>query len=72
MWPERPGHANESRETVSERDSSSGGGFLRDAADAPKTAFDVSLRPPVFGEFVGQAKVKAVLMMRARGGDAAQ
>jgi Holliday junction DNA helicase RuvB len=49
---------------VCERDTSSGGGRLRDAAEAPKTAFDVSLRPPVFAEFVGQAKVKDVLMMR--------
>ena len=49
---------------VSERDTSSGGGVLRDVAEAPKTAFDVSLRPPVFAEFVGQTKVKDVLMMR--------
>jgi Holliday junction DNA helicase RuvB len=30
---------------------------LRQLADAPDTPFDVSLRPPVFSEFAGQAKV---------------
>ncbi len=30
---------------------------LRQLADAPDTPFDVSLRPPVFSEFTGQAKV---------------
>ncbi|MGA3170194.1 MAG: Holliday junction branch migration DNA helicase RuvB [Chthoniobacteraceae bacterium] len=32
--------------------------FAREAAEAPDTPFDVSLRPPVFGEFSGQAKVR--------------
>lgn len=31
---------------------------LRDAAEAPDTAFDISLRPPVFAEFGGQQKVR--------------
>jgi Holliday junction DNA helicase RuvB len=30
---------------------------LRQLADAPDTPFDISLRPPVFSEFTGQAKV---------------
>lgn len=30
---------------------------LRQLADAPDTPFDISLRPPVFSEFAGQAKV---------------
>jgi Holliday junction DNA helicase RuvB len=32
--------------------------FAREAAEAPDTPFDVSLRPPVFSEFSGQAKVR--------------
>jgi len=32
--------------------------FAREAAEAPDTPFDVSLRPPVFSEFTGQAKVR--------------
>ncbi len=39
---------------------------LHDAAAAPRTAFDVSLRPPVFSEFQGQAKVKELLLMRVQ------
>jgi len=31
---------------------------IRQAADAPDTPFDVSLRPPVFSEFAGQEKVR--------------
>lgn len=42
----------------------SGNSFYDDAAGAPKSAFDVSLRPPVFTEFQGQAKVTDLLMMR--------
>jgi Holliday junction DNA helicase RuvB len=30
---------------------------LRQLADAPDTPFDISLRPPAFSEFAGQAKV---------------
>lgn len=30
---------------------------IRQIADAPDTPFDISLRPPVFSEFAGQAKV---------------
>lgn len=32
--------------------------LISTAAEAPETAFDVSLRPPVFSEFAGQAKVR--------------
>jgi holliday junction DNA helicase RuvB len=32
--------------------------YARDAAEAPDTPFDVSLRPPVFSEFSGQLKVR--------------
>ncbi len=32
--------------------------FARETAEAPDTPFDVSLRPPVFSEFSGQAKVR--------------
>jgi len=32
--------------------------YAREAAEAPDTPFDVSLRPPVFSEFSGQAKVR--------------
>jgi Holliday junction DNA helicase RuvB len=49
---------------VSDREPSTAGEFFREGASAPKTAFDVSLRPPVFSEFVGQTKIKDVLMMR--------
>jgi holliday junction DNA helicase RuvB len=31
--------------------------FLRDAVEAPETPLDVSLRPPMFSEFTGQARV---------------
>ncbi len=31
--------------------------FLREAVEAPETALDVSLRPPMFAEFCGQARV---------------
>ena len=31
--------------------------FLREAAEAPETPLDVSLRPPMFGEFTGQARI---------------
>lgn len=32
--------------------------FIRQAIDAPPSAFDVSLRPPVFSEFTGQSKIR--------------
>lgn len=32
--------------------------FLQTTAESPDTPFDVSLRPPVFAEFAGQAKVR--------------
>ena len=32
--------------------------YAREAAEAPDTPFDVSLRPPVFSEFSGQGKVR--------------
>ncbi|MBP7950410.1 MAG: Holliday junction branch migration DNA helicase RuvB [Verrucomicrobiales bacterium] len=38
--------------------------FYTDAVQSPKTAFEVSLRPPVFSEFRGQAKVVELLTMR--------
>jgi Holliday junction DNA helicase RuvB len=36
---------------------------LRQLADAPDTPFDISLRPPAFSEFAGQAKVCEQLMI---------
>jgi Holliday junction DNA helicase RuvB len=47
-------------ESTAPLESSSSGG----TAAAPPSALEVSLRPPVFSEFVGQAKVKDVLLMR--------
>lgn len=41
-----------------------GGSSYRDIATRSAAAVDVSLRPPVFDEFIGQAKVKEVLLMR--------
>ena len=38
--------------------------FYHDAVEAPATAFDVSLRPPVFSEFRGQERVVELLTMR--------
>ncbi len=38
--------------------------FYHDAVEAPPTAFDVSLRPPVFSEFRGQQRVVELLTMR--------
>ncbi len=32
--------------------------FVKSALDAPDTPFDISLRPPMFSEFAGQAKVR--------------
>ncbi len=46
--------------TVSEQ----GDHFYQEATSAPTTAFDISLRPPAFSEFVGQQKVVDLLMMR--------
>lgn len=37
--------------------------FYNQAVDAPKSAFDLSLRPPVFSEFCGQEKIKERLML---------
>lgn len=37
--------------------------FYAKTMDAPKTAFDLSLRPPVFSEFCGQEKIKERLML---------
>ena len=31
--------------------------FVKSTLDAPDTPFDISLRPPMFDEFAGQAKV---------------
>jgi len=41
--------------------------FYQQATKAPPTAFDVSLRPPAFSEFIGQDKVKerVLLMLEA-------
>jgi len=41
--------------------------FYQQATSAPATAFDVSLRPPAFSEFIGQEKVKdrILLMLEA-------
>ncbi len=41
-----------------------GNHFYEDATSAPKTVFDVSLRPPAFSEFVGQQKVVDLITMR--------
>ena len=35
----------------------SGKDFLRETVEAPETPLDVSLRPPLFAEFSGQARV---------------
>ena len=37
--------------------------FYQNTTSAPTTSFDVSLRPPVFSEFVGQEKVKDRLLL---------
>ncbi len=37
--------------------------FYQQTTTAPVTAFDVSLRPPVFSEFIGQEKVKDRLLL---------
>jgi Holliday junction DNA helicase RuvB len=41
--------------------------FISQTLDAPKTAFDISLRPPMFSEFAGQEKVceRLELMVQA-------
>lgn len=46
--------------------------FIQQTIDAPESAFDVSLRPPVFSEFTGQKKIRERLELmveaaRARG-----
>ncbi|CAN5401947.1 Holliday junction branch migration DNA helicase RuvB [soil metagenome] len=38
--------------------------FYSETTGAPKTTFDVSLRPPAFSEFTGQAKVKELITLR--------
>ena len=40
--------------------------FARETAEAPDTPFDVSLRPPVFSEFTGQAKVRERLELMVK------
>ncbi len=37
--------------------------FYQQTTSTPTTAFDVSLRPPVFSEFIGQEKVKERLLL---------
>ncbi|HWB03364.1 MAG TPA: Holliday junction branch migration DNA helicase RuvB [Verrucomicrobiales bacterium] len=44
--------------------SDGGNHFYEDVTSAPKTVFDVSLRPPAFSEFVGQQKVVELITMR--------
>ena len=44
--------------------SAAGSHFYQDAASAPVSPFDVTLRPPVFSEFQGQRKVVDLLTMR--------
>jgi Holliday junction DNA helicase RuvB len=41
--------------------------FIQDTLNAPKSAFDISLRPPMFSEFAGQEKVcqRLELMVQA-------
>ncbi len=41
--------------------------FISQTLDAPKTAFDISLRPPMFSEFAGQEKIceRLELMVQA-------
>jgi Holliday junction DNA helicase RuvB len=41
--------------------------FIKDTLDSPKSAFDISLRPPMFSEFAGQEKVcqRLELMVQA-------
>ncbi len=38
--------------------------FYSETTAAPKTSFDVSLRPPALSEFTGQAKVKELITLR--------
>jgi Holliday junction DNA helicase RuvB len=40
--------------------------FYHETVEAPPSAFDVSLRPPVFSEFRGQEKVVELLTMRVQ------
>ncbi|MEZ5301483.1 MAG: Holliday junction branch migration DNA helicase RuvB [Verrucomicrobiales bacterium] len=56
----------------SDPDHPSNRSFYEEATHGPATPFDVSLRPPAFGEFCGQTKVKERLLLmvdaaRARG-----
>ena len=44
--------------------SERGDHFYEEATNAPRTAFDISLRPPGFEDFVGQEKVVDLLTMR--------
>jgi Holliday junction DNA helicase RuvB len=37
--------------------------FYQQATATPASPFDVSLRPPVFSEFIGQDKVKERLLL---------
>ncbi|MBM3863690.1 MAG: Holliday junction branch migration DNA helicase RuvB [Verrucomicrobia bacterium] len=39
------------------------GNFYQETTTAPSSAFDVSLRPPAFSEFIGQEKVKERLLL---------
>ncbi|MCP5546891.1 MAG: Holliday junction branch migration DNA helicase RuvB [Akkermansiaceae bacterium] len=39
------------------------GNFYQETTSAPSSAFDVSLRPPAFSEFIGQEKVKERLLL---------
>ena len=45
-------------------DSTDEKSVFQQAQDSPAAAIDVTLRPPVFSEFVGQEKVKELLMLR--------
>ena len=44
--------------------SDGGNQFYDEVSSTPKTGFDVSLRPPGFADFTGQAKVVELLTMR--------
>jgi holliday junction DNA helicase RuvB len=56
LLSEAPARSNQGVETMS-------GNFYQQTTTTPVTAFDVSLRPPAFSEFIGQEKVKDRLLL---------
>lgn len=56
LLSEAPARSNQGVQTMPEN-------FYQQTTTAPVTAFDVSLRPPAFSEFIGQEKVKDRLLL---------